>query len=154
MPRGAESHTVRRVTLDTAILVRANGKANGPAGEVMRRIREQGTTLVLSEYILGELERVLQYPRLQKLYGLTADEVAGYVRAVRAVATVVWPATGPRVVPGDAADDAVVYTAVAGRADVLCSLDQHLFAVEVMAFCGRQGIRVMTDVDLLVALGG
>jgi hypothetical protein len=60
MPRGAESHTVRRVTLDTAILV-----------------REQGTTLVLSESILGEFERVLPYPRVQKLYGLTADEVAG-----------------------------------------------------------------------------
>jgi len=60
MPRGAESHTVRRVTLDTAILV-----------------REQGTTLVLSESILGEFERVWPYPRRQKLYGWTADEVVG-----------------------------------------------------------------------------
>ncbi len=119
----------------------------------MRRMRALRATLVVSEYILNELERVLQYPRLQKLYGLTADEVGEYVREVRAVATVVRPATGPRVVPGDAADDAIVYTAVAGRADILCSLDQHLFDPEVMAYCARRGIRVMTDVELLLEMG-
>ncbi len=49
----------------------------------------------------------------------------------------------------DANDDPVVYTAVSGQADVLCTVDKHFYEPDVFAFCSRQGIQLMTDVKLL-----
>jgi hypothetical protein len=43
----------------------------------------------------------------------------------------------------------VVYTAVMGRADAPCTLDQHLRHPSVAAFCSGRGILVLTDVELL-----
>ena len=54
----------------------------------------------------------------------------------------------------DPKDDPVLYTAVAGKADVLCTLDRHSGAPEVLAFFADRGIRVMTDVELLGELLG
>ena len=49
----------------------------------------------------------------------------------------------------DPDDDPVVYTAVDGQADVLCTLDRDLFQPSVVAFCGEKHIAVVTDVELL-----
>ncbi len=49
----------------------------------------------------------------------------------------------------DPDDDPVVYTAVDGQADVLCTLDRDLFQPNVAAFCREKHIAVMTDVELL-----
>jgi hypothetical protein len=56
------------------------------------------------------------------------------------------------VVLADPADDPVVYTAISGGADVLCTLDRHFYAPQVMSFCGKHGIEIMSDVDLLQSL--
>jgi hypothetical protein len=56
-----------RITPDTAILVRANTKAAGPARELLNTIARTGARLVLSPFILDELARTLRYPRMQAL---------------------------------------------------------------------------------------
>jgi hypothetical protein len=56
------------------------------------------------------------------------------------------------IVLGDPYDDPVVYTAVNGRADVLCALDRHFYAPNVVAFCQQHGTEIMSDVDLLQKL--
>jgi hypothetical protein len=43
----------------------------------------------------------------------------------------------------------VLQTAVIGRADYLCTLDEHLKDEFVFNFCAGQGITVVSDVDLL-----
>ena len=62
------------------------------------------------------------------------------------------PAEGPPVVLKDPNDDPVVYTAVAGGADVICTVDRHFYQPNVLAFCSRHGIQLMTDIELLHAL--
>jgi len=47
-----------------------------------------------------------------------------------------------RVVP-------ILQTAAVGKAEVVCTLDRHLFQAEVVAWCQHLGIRVERDVDLL-----
>jgi hypothetical protein len=49
-------------------------------------------------------------------------------------------------------NDPIVYTAVAGQADVICTIDRHFYHPNVLSFCGRQRILLMTDVELLHAL--
>jgi predicted nucleic acid-binding protein len=54
----------------------------------------------------------------------------------------------------DPDDVAVLHAAVAGGAEVICTLDGHFFQPEVIAWRRRLGIRVESDVDLLRRLPG
>jgi predicted nucleic acid-binding protein len=107
-------------------------------------------TLVLSRFILDEVERVLLYPRLQTRYQITASEAARFTGNLADVAHIIEPVIVRPLVLSDPADDPVLYTAADGRADVLCTRNiRHFDMVEVRSFCAARGIRVMTDLDLL-----
>ena len=139
-----------RITLDANILVRANTRSRGPARELLEVIRSNsGHVLVLSRHILGEVKRTLLYPRLQQQYGLTEQEIEEHVELLQRVSTVVEPIISEPVVRNDADDDPVVYTAVDGHADVLCTRDTDFYAPEVIAFCRQRGIEIMNEADLL-----
>jgi predicted nucleic acid-binding protein len=59
------------------------------------------------------------YPRMQKLFGLTEQEIELYVQFLQATAESVDPVVKDPVVVADPTDDSVIYTAVDGRADIL-----------------------------------
>ena len=48
----------------------------------------------------------------------------------------------------------MVATAIVGRADVICTRDRHLRHPEVLAICQANGIRVLSDIELLNELRG
>ena len=52
----------------------------------------------------------------------------------------------------DADDDPVIATALAGKAEVLCTLDAHFYVESVRRFCGRNGITIMDDREILRVL--
>jgi len=94
-----------RIAADTAILVRAHSKASGPSRELLTAVRKSGARLVLSPFLLAEVERVLRYPRLQALYRLTAEVIHEYVKRLESLADIVIPAEGPPIVLQDPDDD-------------------------------------------------
>ena len=141
-----------RITPDTTILIRTNAKATGPAKELLDTIQRCGAVLVLSPFLISEVERVLKYPRVQNIYALSDAEIRQHVEYLRTFAEIVAPAEGPPVVLKDPDDDPVIYTAIAGAADVICTLDRHFYDPNVIAFCSRQGIRILDDVELLHTL--
>jgi hypothetical protein len=49
----------------------------------------------------------------------------------------------------DPKDQAIVETAVAGEASVICTQDSHFYEPPALAFCAAHGIRVMNDLELL-----
>ncbi len=141
-----------RIVLDTNILVRANAKARGPARELLQMIVASADhTLLLSPFLLEELERVFDYERVRVSSKLTDQEVAEYLSFLRAsnISEVVFPGPAPRVVPSDPDDDPVVHTAVIGRADALCTLNRDFFDPAVRDYCREHGVLVLNDVDLL-----
>jgi hypothetical protein len=99
--------------------------------------------------MMGELNRVIRYPRVLKLYKMTEEEILEYVRVIELIARFVEPGVGLRIVGGDEADDPVVRTAMAGESEVICTLDKHFHTPDVLSFCSGRGIRVMSDIDLL-----
>ena len=142
-----------RVVLDTNVLVRAAGRAASPAQAVFFSLVDSKHALIVSDYPVDELRRVLLYPRVQRTNHLTPEEAEEHVQDVcLKAATVALPDTITPAVPHDPADDPIVATAVAGQADVLCTLDRHLRRPEVEAYCGQFGIRILTDVELLAEL--
>ena len=138
-----------RITPDTGILIRTNTKATGPARELLLAASGSRHRLVLSRFLLDELSRVLRYPRIQAIYKLEEVDIRDHMALLRSLADIVEPATGPPLILKDPEDDPVVYTALAGQADVICTLDRHFYEPNVVSFCSRYGIRIMGDVDLL-----
>jgi putative PIN family toxin of toxin-antitoxin system len=124
-----------------------NVKAVGPARRLLETILNGPHELVLSDFLLNETARVLNYPRMQNLYKLSAEDIAEHVEALRVRADLVSPAVHTPVVLSDPNDDPVIYTAVVGGADVLCTLDRDFYAAEVVSFCRERGIEIMNDVD-------
>ena len=137
---------------DSGILVRMNVKATGPARRLLELILRGPHELVLSEFLLQETARVLQYPRLQRLYPLTNDDIMEHIEFLRARADIVSSEVLSPVVLSDPDDDPVIYTAFNGMADVLCGMDRDFYAPDVVAFCRDQGIEIMNDVQLLQRL--
>ncbi len=139
-----------RVVLDTNILVRANPKAKGSARDLFIELAEsEEHTLILSPFLLDETERVLAYSRLQAIWPLTSDEIQQYTQALNGLSEIVHPRSLSPVISKDPNDDPVIETAILGRADVLCTLDQDFYATEVVDLCRKHSIQIMTDADLL-----
>ncbi len=138
-----------RILLDTNILIRANPKARGPAREALQRIASSDHVLILSRFLLQELERVLAYPRVQDRWNLTRREIEEYLQILASLSTVVQPLAGTPIVLKDVDDDAIIYTAIAGKADVLCTLDQHFHQPSVLSFCKQHRLKIVNDVELL-----
>lgn len=134
-----------RITLDTGILVRVYLSPSGPAFRLTQAISTLHHVLVVSQYILDEVEAVRSYPRIRRRTVIGGQHIAAALRQ----AEMVIPVRGRPVILADPKDDPVLYTAVAGKADVLCTLDRHFHAPDVVAFCTEHGIRVMSDVELL-----
>jgi putative PIN family toxin of toxin-antitoxin system len=141
------------VTFDTSILVRATKRSNGPARRAVNQIAfNTGHSIALSPFILGEVGKVLSYPRMLDLYHLTSDEIHEHVEFLRSVSRIVEPTGGRPVVLSDPNDDPIVYTAVAAGADVLCVKDRDFYDPSVIAFCREEDIRIMDDIALLEIL--
>jgi predicted nucleic acid-binding protein len=111
--------------------------------------------LVLSEFIVDELKRVLQYPRIQARYNLTVIQAEAFAAQTAAAAWMVATPGMRPAVSSDPGDDPILYTAADGKADILCTLNtRHFTGPKVGAFCAHHGIRVMTDLEALRELGG
>ena len=140
-----------RTTPDTNIIVRAVVSPQGPAGQVLDWSTLPPHTLILSAQILDEVRRVLQYDRVRRLARITDEERDEWISLLAAVSDVVSPTD---IVPvcQDPDDDIVVATAIAGEADVICTLDRHLRSLLVQAYCATFQIRVLSDIELLAEL--
>jgi predicted nucleic acid-binding protein len=72
-----------RIVLDTNILVRAGARTSGPARAVLDKITSGPHVLLISEFILNEITRVLNYPRLQAHWPVTMSEIEEFTSELR-----------------------------------------------------------------------
>lgn len=143
-----------RIVCDTNVLVRAALNPNGLAADLLRQIRGSHV-LVVSLPLLTEVLEVLRHPKIQVLHGLHERGIRRFVTALYKTAVIaLMPRPLPRLVPLDPEDDFVLFTAIAGRADVLTTRDQHLFHPDVLALAASHGLRIIGDEALLAELRG
>lgn len=139
-----------RILLDTNILARATPGPSSLSRELVRLATLPPHVLILSPFLLSELSRVFSYDRMRRVHGLDDAAIREHLLALQATALLVDPpAAGVLSVPHDPDDDPVIAAAIAGEAEVLCTLDRHLWHPDVQTFCGQHGIRVLTDVELM-----
>ena len=143
-----------RVVLDTNVLVRSHKKARGPARECLELLQSDPHAILVSSYLLTELARVLSYPRLMAIHRLSPEEIAEFLAAIRTVSEWVDCKSdeAEAIVSADPDDDPILQLAFVGKAEVLCTLDRDLRTDEVRRICSAQGVRILTDVELLAEL--
>jgi len=123
---------VIRTVVDTNLLVSYLVSHHPPMSELLDVYLTRNEWVPLTATpLLQELDRVLQYPRLQRYY--TAEARVRFVALVAALSELVeLPDAVPRICR-DPADDWVIACAVVGRADVMVSGDRHLLDLEQIA---------------------
>ena len=141
-----------RIVLDTAILVRAHDGATGLARDLLLRLVESDHVLLISDAMLYELAKVLRYPRMLALHGLSEGRIYDYIGFLRRTTEVIRP--NPLLVTPirDINDTVVMQTAIIGEADVLCTRDQDFFEPPAEPFLRRAGIAVLDEIALMQRL--
>jgi putative PIN family toxin of toxin-antitoxin system len=109
-----------RIVADTNTLVSGFGWG-GPPGQVVDTVLSGQVTLVISPALLGELARVLAYPKLAAVF----DDPVVLVAAVAQAADNVDPAEQVTVL-ADEPDNRVLEAAAAGRADLIVTGDKAM----------------------------
>ena len=143
-----------RVVLDTNILVRANPivSPQGVARDLLLTIVSGPDVLVLSTFILTEVERVMSYPRVRARWPLEQETIEQYLAFLETAGTLAdIPAVSPAIV-SDPDDDPILQTAIVGRADVLCTRDEAFRDEVVEHVCKAHSLRVLDDIALLQEL--
>ena len=138
-----------RVVLDTNILARSSYRLQGPAAEVLERVCVRPHVLILSTAILRELAQVLAYPRLRQLHKLSDAKIGEFIGKLQRAALVLDPSEDEGRIMDDPGDAAVVAVALAGQANVICTLDRHFYQDQVWDYCRERMIEIVDDIELL-----
>jgi putative PIN family toxin of toxin-antitoxin system len=141
-----------RVVLDTNVLIRAHGRRQSIARELLVRLLERSHTVVLSNEIIVEVTKVLRYPKFQSLYRMAESDLLEYSQFLQDVAEMIVLDSRYLAPLRDANDLAVLQTADRGQADILCTNDGDFYDSAVISFCEARGIGVCDEVSLLAGL--
>lgn len=115
-----------RVVLDTNVLVSGLAYPANIPGRLLAAWRQGSLQVVLSRYILDEMIRVL--PRLPRIT-MTTAEIRDLADSLMFLADIVEPASGIEETLCDAADQQVLATLRAAKADYLVTGDKDLLAL-------------------------
>lgn len=111
-----------------------------PPGQILSLLLHQHAfELVLSPAIIGEVRRVLDYPRLKKRIALSAAGIDLWLVSLEIVAITVPGSVDVPPVAADRDDTKYLAAAVDGLAEVVVSGDDHLLSLGTFA-----GIRIET----------
>jgi putative PIN family toxin of toxin-antitoxin system len=136
-----------RVVVDTNVVVSRYLSALGPPAQVLDQWENGIFELLVSEPILTEYRRVLLYPRLAALHGMSATEIDTVITSFRGSSIVVAPTQVLAVVTDDPSDNRFLECAEEGGADYVVSGDAHLLAVGEY-----RGIQILRPAAFLAAL--
>jgi putative PIN family toxin of toxin-antitoxin system len=129
-----------RVAIDTNVLISSLIASGGSADQVIQLIREGEVEMVLSNFILGELARVL----IQK-FELPTKAVENAVDRFRRLAIIVEPRNVVNVIKDKQDDNRILECAVAGRVDYLITGDKK----HILPLASFQGIRIVSVAEFL-----
>ncbi len=133
-----------RVVLDTNVVISAFLNPGGIPAKLFQLWRQEHFEVVITEAILDEYIRVLQYPRIQTRLHLDISEVSDDFREF---STLVEPGETLNVVKDDPDDNKFVEGAVAGGCEFIISGDIHLQSLKQY-----QGIQVLSPTTFLTVL--
>ena len=136
-----------RAVLDANVFV-SGILTEGTPRNILRAWRSGQFHLVASQAILGEIGRVLRYPKIARRHHWSEAEIRAYLESLEAL-TVLTPG-GLRldVVAADPTDDRYLECAVEGEAACLVTGDRHL--LDLTAF---RDVEILSPREFVELLG-
>lgn len=136
-----------RVVIDTNVIVSAFLSPTDAPAQVLTYLEQEAFVLLISEPILEEYQRALNYAKLRALHRMSRAAVADVIDDMRATAVLVEPNERLDVVRQDRDDNKFFECAVAGDATYIVSGDTKVQAVGVF-----RGISVVSPALFLEIL--
>lgn len=131
------------MVLDTNVWISALIWGGNPA-EVVKAAENRRLRIFISEEIVGEISRVLEYPKLKQAYRGSGLGRTDLVEAVLKVSRFIKVTRKVNVVADHPADDKFIECALAARADYIVSGDRHL-----LKLARHERIRIMSVREFL-----
>lgn len=138
-----------RLVIDTNVFVSGLISASGAPAKILRAIRQNRAIHVVSDPIVEEYLRVLDYPRIRKFEKLS-DEFIATIAAYLIYQTHRVELTSSNVrMSRDPDDDVFLQTAVDGQASLLISGDK----TDLLSLTAIEDIPIVTAREAIVRLG-
>ena len=117
---------IKTIVIDTNVVISALLFGGAP-GELIALWKSGRIQSVVSREIVNEYIRVLAYPKFdlseEEIHFLLYHEIFPFFEVIRVKST-------PVIIEDDPSDDKFIWCAVAGRAGIIISGDQHLLSLE------------------------
>jgi putative PIN family toxin of toxin-antitoxin system len=137
---------MRRVVIDTNVLVSSVIQPIGVIGELINLLKVGKFSLIYSQVMLGELVDVVNREKLRLRYGFTEDDVNTLLALVLKRGEVIIP-TNEMTACRDPKDNKFLEAAVVGNADAIVSGDDDLLVLNPF-----RGIPAFTPADFITWL--
>jgi putative PIN family toxin of toxin-antitoxin system len=115
------------IVLDTNVLLSGIAYPNSIPGKIIAAWKNGGIDVILSHYILGELQRVL--PRLNHRLRWSQQDIQDFIDSLAFLADIVKPLSVNEQNLRDEADKPVLGTLLAAKANYLVTGDKDLLAI-------------------------
>jgi len=137
-----------KAVLDTNVVVSGVIKREGPPGQILRALLEEGRfTGVTSLEILAEIREVLSREKIRKYHGWTDEQIDSFVAFLYAQSVVTEGKLAVDLITKDPRDNEFLACAREGNAEYLVTGDDHLLELGVYG-----GTRILSPATFLVLL--
>ena len=130
---------MHRVVIDTNVLISGIIQHGGFPFRVVKLWENASLVLITSVATIRETERVLNYPKIKRVYRLTDDDINRVVSNLVKYSVFVDLVSKVDVIREDPEDNNILATAIDGRADYIISGDKHLLHLK-----NYKGIDIIT----------
>lgn len=144
---GAQPQRMMKVVIDTNVFISRFLSPKGTPARIVELLEAGAFYLLVSDGLVGEYQRALQYEHVRKVHGLTAEQVQKWVTDLRRTSVFVKPSAPIAAILSDPDDNKFLECAVAGGADYIVSGDKHLLSLGEY-----EGIRILSPADFLRVL--
>ena len=99
-----------KAVLDSTVLVSAFLSRTGVSRHLLQFVNQEDVGFYVSDQILVETQRVLNYERLRKRYPYDDEDIVSYLQIITSIAQVVNPVSPIEGVVRDPNDDMILVT--------------------------------------------
>ena len=118
------------VVLDTNVIISAVLSPRGNAAEIVRRWEAGDFDIATSPSLVKELKRALSYKRIREHIKLDPKDLKRFLRDFQFIAIAVEPLYTVDEIEKDSADNRVLECAMAAKAMVIVTGDEHLLELK------------------------
>ena len=134
---------MKRITLDTNVLISATFW-HGASEKIIDKVENKEVILVLSEQILEEYNKVLEYEEIREKIKNKDLEMKKAMLRIGVISEIVEVNSKVDLVKEDPDDNKIIECAIDGNSDYIITKDKHLLKLKE-----HRGIKIFTPEEFL-----